>query len=406
VVLTQPEAIAWALNTRGSDLGQTPVALAFATLDDTGHATLFIDPAKVDDTLRQHLGNDVTLQPSDQLGPCIDAITGPVLVDKSTAPVWLDARLRAANIAVEYDADPILLAKACKNETELAGTTAAHIRDGVAVAEFLAWLDAQGPTPNLTEIDVVKHLESCRIATGALKNISFDTICGAGPNGAIMHYRVTENSNRPVQTNSLLLVDSGAQYLDGTTDITRTMAIGTPPPEAIHAFTLVLKGMIAISTAAFPKGLSGRDIDPLARIALWQHGMDFDHGTGHGVGVYLSVHEGPQRISRVSDVPLQSGMILSNEPGYYKPGHFGIRIENLIVVEPAPKHADGDADRDMLCFRTLTLAPIDRRLIDATQLTRAERDWLNNYHTQVHQTLRKSCSPTTQRWLDQACTPL
>ncbi len=405
VVLTQPDAIAWLLNTRGTDLGQTPVALAFATLDDTGHANLFIDPAKVDDTLRQHLGNEVTLQAPDQLGAAIDDLKGPVLVDTSTAPVWLDTRLKSAGTDVVYGADPILLAKAVKNETEIAGTTAAHIRDGAAICEFLAWISAQGPAPDLTEIDVVKQLESFRTETGALKNISFDTICGTGPHGAIMHYRVTEDTNAKVEADNLLLVDSGAQYLDGTTDITRTMAIGTPPAEAVRAFTLVLRGMINVSMARFPKGLSGRDIDPLARNPLWQAGLDFDHGTGHGVGVYLSVHEGPQRISRVSHIPLQSGMILSNEPGYYKPGHFGIRIENLIVVEPASP-LDGADDREMLQFKTLTFAPIDRALIDVEELTKSERDWLNNYHAEVRDKLRHLCSEPTQSWLDQACAPL
>lgn len=405
LVLTQPDAIAWALNTRGTDLGQTPVALAFATLDDTGHASLFIDPAKVDDALRQHLGNDVTIQSPDQFGAAIDALAGPVLVDKSTAPVWLDARLNAAKTEVAYAADPILLAKAVKNPVELAGTTEAHLRDGVAVTEFLAWVASLGPAPQVTEIDVVKKLEAFRAATGLLKHISFDTICGTGPNGAIMHYRVTEQTNRLIEPDNLLLVDSGAQYLDGTTDITRTMAIGTPPAEAVRAFTLVLKGMIAVSKARFPKGLTGRDIDPLARTALWQAGLDFDHGTGHGVGVYLSVHEGPQRISRVSDVALQEGMILSNEPGYYKPGAFGIRIENLIVVETAPTIAGGD-DRPMMQFRTLTFVPIDRKLIDTDLLTRTERDWLNAYHVDVSQKLRNRCTAATQVWLDQACAPI
>ncbi len=405
VVLTQPDAIAWLLNTRGTDLGQTPVALAFATLDDTGHATLFIDPVKVDDALRSHLGNEVTIQTPDQFGPSIDALKGPVLVDKSTAPVWLDTRLKTAGTDVTYAADPILLAKAVKNETEIAGTAAAHIRDGAAVCEFLAWVAAQGPAPDLTEIDVVKKLESFRVATGSLQNISFDTICGTGPHGAIMHYRVTDETNAKIEPNNLLLVDSGAQYLDGTTDITRTMAIGSPPAEAIRAFTLVLRGMINVSMARFPKGLAGRDIDPLARNPLWQAGLDFDHGTGHGVGVYLSVHEGPQRISRVSDVPLQSGMILSNEPGYYKPGHFGIRLENLIVVEPASP-LEGADDREMLQFKTLTFAPIDRSMIDVDLLTKSDREWLNAYHAEVYEKLAHLCSDATQTWLNGACAPL
>jgi Xaa-Pro aminopeptidase len=405
VVLTQPDAIAWLLNTRGTDLGQTPVALAFATLDDTGHASLFIDPAKVDNRLREHLGNDVTIQPPDQFGPAIDALKGPVLVDKSTAPVWLDTRLKTAGAQVTYGADPILLAKAIKNVTEIAGTTRAHIRDGVAVCEFLAWLSAQGAAPNLTEIDVVQKLETFRAAAVELKNISFDTICGTGPNGAIMHYRVTEDTNAKIEPNNLLLVDSGAQYLDGTTDITRTLAIGSPPREAINAFTLVLRGMINVSMARFPKGLAGRDIDPLARTPLWQAGLDFDHGTGHGVGVYLSVHEGPQRIARTSNVPLQPGMILSNEPGYYKPGHFGIRIENLVVVETASPLQGAD-DREMLQFKTLTCSPIDRALIDVNLMTRQELNWLNAYHAEVLDKLGKHCSEKTQVWLKQACRPL
>lgn len=405
IVLTQPDAIAWLLNTRGTDLGQTPVALAFATLDDTGHASLFIDPAKVDDMLREHLGNDVTIQPPDQFGPAIDALKGPVLVDKSTAPVWLDTRLKTAGAQVTYGADPILLAKAVKNVTEIAGTKRAHIRDGVAVCEFLAWLSAQGAAPNLTEIDVVQKLETFRAAAVELKNISFDTICGTGPNGAIMHYRVTEDTNAKIEPNNLLLVDSGAQYLDGTTDITRTLAIGSPPREAINAFTLVLRGMINVSMARFPKGLAGRDIDPLARTPLWQAGLDFDHGTGHGVGVYLSVHEGPQRIARTSNVPLQPGMILSNEPGYYKPGHFGIRIENLVVVETASPLQGAD-DREMLQFKTLTCSPIDRALIDVNLMTRQELNWLNAYHAEVLDKLGKHCSEKTQVWLKQACRPL
>ncbi|GGA08131.1 aminopeptidase P family protein [Neptunicoccus cionae] len=401
-VLTQPDSIAWLLNTRGSDLGHTPVALAFATLDDSGHAELFIDPAKVDDTLRAHLGNDGGINDPAALGAAVDRLQGPVLVDKSTAPVWLDARLQKAGTPVAYDADPILLAKACKNEVELSGTTEAHLRDGAAVCNFLAWVDSLGPAPDVTEIDVVKQLEAFRAETGKLRHISFDTICGTGANGAIMHYRVTEETNRQIEPDNLLLVDSGAQYLDGTTDITRTLAIGTPPAEAVRAFTLVLKGMITLSMARFPKGVSGRDIDALARNALWQAGLDFDHGTGHGVGVYLSVHEGPQRISRASDVALQEGMILSNEPGYYKPGAFGIRIENLIVVQKAPPIAGGD-DREMLNFRTLTFAPIDRKMIDIALLTQTERDWLNSYHTEVLAKLAGRCGPATLNWLEQAC---
>ncbi len=404
-VLTQPDAIAWTLNTRGTDLDQTPVALAFAVIGADGHLTLFINPAKVNDNLRDHLGNTVSIEAQNALGPALDALTGPVAVDPKTAPVWVGDRLREAGIEVKSAPDPAALPKACKNTAEIAGTTEAHLRDGAAMAEFLAWLDGQNPVSELTEIDVVKKLESFRVATGALRNISFDTICGAGPNGAIMHYRVTEQTNRQIETNDVLLVDSGAQYLDGTTDITRTMAIGTPPVEAVRAYTLVLKGMIAISRQRFPKGLAGRDLDPLARAALWRQGLDFNHGTGHGVGVYLSVHEGPQRLARISDVPFKPGMILSNEPGYYREGAFGIRIENLIVVETAPAIKGADK-RDMLQFRTLTWVPLDRRMIDAALLTEPERNWLDSYHAETLEKISPRCSAETQAWLQEACAPL
>jgi Xaa-Pro aminopeptidase len=266
--------------------------------------------------------------------------------------------------------------------------------------DFLAWLDAQSPG-SFTEIDVVKKLEGFRTQTNALKDISFETISGSGPNGAIVHYRVNEDSNRTVQEGELLLVDSGAQYVDGTTDITRTVAIGTPTPEQKHAFTRVLQGMIAVSRARFPRGVTGRDIDPLARAPLWMDGMDYDHGTGHGVGAFLSVHEGPQRISRVSEVPLKPGMILSNEPGYYKEGSFGIRIENLIVVQDATALGD---NRDHLSFETLTWVPIDRRLIDRSLLGPAEISWIDNYHAQISRNVQ--ISGPAANWLEQATAPL
>ncbi|MCP5088847.1 MAG: aminopeptidase P family protein [Rhodobacteraceae bacterium] len=404
-VLTQLDSIAWLLNTRGTDLGQTPVALAFAIAMADGTVRLFLDAAKMDANLREHLGNSVEASSTDQFGPALDTLEGVVAVDPKTAPIWVGNRLSAAGVETADSPDPTALPKACKNAAEIAGTTEAHLRDGAAVAEFLAWLDAQGSTPGLSEIDVVKRLETFRNATGELRNISFDTICGSGPNGAIVHYRVTEDTNRQIESGDVLLVDSGAQYLDGTTDITRTMAIGTPAPEAVYAFTLVLKGMIAISRQRFPKGLTGRDLDPLARAALWRAGLDFNHGTGHGVGVYLSVHEGPQRLSRLSDVPLRAGMILSNEPGYYREGAFGIRLENLIIVESAPDIAGAD-NREMLQFRTLTWAPLDRRMIDITLLSTGEQDWLNNYHDQVVEKISPRCTPETQNWLVQACAPM
>ena len=282
-------------------------------------------------------------------------------------------------------ADPIALMKAVKNHAEIAGSRAAHKRDGVAMARFLAWLEREAPTGKLTEIDAVEALESFRRDTGLLKDISFPTIAGSGPNGAIVHYRVTRASNRTIGKNELFLVDSGAQYEDGTTDITRTVVVGTPSDEMRDRFTRVLKGHIAIATAVFPENTSGAQLDPLARTALWQAGLDFDHGTGHGVGSYLSVHEGPARISKLGTVALQRGMILSNEPGYYKTGAYGIRIENLVLVIAAP--APAGAEKPLNAFETLTLAPIDRRLIDTRLLTAKERNWIDSYHARVQEVL-------------------
>ncbi len=402
-VLTLPDSIAWLLNTRGTDLGQTPVALGFALLADDGHVSLFIDPAKVDDTLREHLGNMVSIAAPEDFGPVLDGLKGLVRVDSDSAAIWVTDRLKAAGVEISNGRDPVVLPKACKNADEIAGTRAAHLRDGAVMAEFLAWVAGLGPDPQVTEIDVAQKLEAFRAATGKLRNISFDTICGSGPNGALCHYRVNEDSNRSVKRGDILLVDSGGQYLDGTTDITRTMAIGTPPLEAVHAFTLVLKGMIAISRQRFPKGIAGRDLDPLARTALWNAGLDYDHGTGHGVGVFLSVHEGPQRISRVSHEPLQAGMILSNEPGYYREGAFGIRIENLIVVQNAPALGD---NREMLEFETLTWTPIDRNMIDPGLLTASEIQWLNYYHAETLDKIGPLCRADTREWLLKACAPL
>jgi len=401
-ILTQPDAICWLLNIRGADIPRIPVVQAFAIIDDVGKIQLFSDPEKFD-ALAPNL--DITVQHWDDFEAVLKTLTSPVRIDKTNTPIAVTDCLDTAGIKLVFADDPCNLPKACKNETELAGAVQAHIRDGAAVCEFLAWLDAQSDPTKLTEIDIVQKLENCRQATGALKDISFDTICGSGPNGAIVHYRVTHDSNRHVQDNEVLLVDSGAQYLDGTTDITRTIAIGTAPQEAVHNATLVLKGMIAISRLRFPKGLSGKDIDAFARAPLWAEGKDFDHGTGHGVGAYLSVHEGPQRISKVSTVPLKTGMILSNEPGYYKTDAYGIRIENLIYVKPADTIAGGDA-RDMMDFHTLTLVPIDKAMIEVDLLSKAERIWLNDYHQQVWETLNTLVSPETKQWLQRACAPL
>jgi Xaa-Pro aminopeptidase len=301
--------------------------------------------------------------------------------------------------------DPCVLPKARKNPTEIAGAKAAHLRDAVAMVRFLAWLDAEAPKGGLTEIDVVKALEGFRTQTNALRDISFETICGAGPNGAIVHYRVSEQTNRPVTKGALLLVDSGGQYVDGTTDITRTMAIGTPTDEQRACYTRVLQGMVAVSRIRFPHGVGGQHLDALARAPLWLAGQDYDHGTGHGVGSYLSVHEGPQGISRRSEVALEKGMILSNEPGYYREGAFGIRIENLIVVVDAAALAGAD-DRQMLAFDTLTYVPFDRSLIDTSLLTADERGWIDRYHADTLSLLTARLDAETHGWLTRACAPL
>ncbi|MBK5933855.1 Xaa-Pro aminopeptidase [Rhodovulum imhoffii] len=405
VVLTQPDSIAWLLNLRGGDIARTPVPHAFGVLHDDGHVTLYANPAKYANDLPGHLGKEVSLRPDSAFGPGLRSLIGPVRIDPQRAPLWVLRELQAAGIAIAEGEDPCLLPKACKNATELDGTRAAHIRDGAAMVEFLSWLDDEAPKGGLSEIDVVKRLESFRRATGALKDISFETIAGAGPNAAMCHYRVSEATNRTVTPGELLLVDSGGQYLDGTTDITRTIAVGVIPNAEKEAFTRVLQGMIAVSRLRFPKGLSGRDLDAVARYPLWLAGMDYDHGTGHGVGHYLSVHEGPQRLSRISTVPLRPGMILSNEPGYYREGAFGIRIENLILVREAAPLPGGDA-REMLDFETVTFVPIDRRLILSDRLSAAERDWLNAYHAEVAARIGPLVSAGARRWLDQATAPL
>jgi len=410
-VLTQPDSVAWLLNIRGSDLPRSPVALGFAVIRADGAVALYMEPDKIDGAVRAHLGNEVGLSPPDRFGEGLGALAGKtVLVDKATCPIWVANRLEAASAKLEWGEDPCLRPKAIKNAAELAGMRSAHRRDGAAMARFLHWLDAaaeRGDT--LTEIDVVSALEGFRAGTGALMDISFDTICGSGPNGAIVHYRVTRASNRTLGPGELLLIDSGGQYCDGTTDITRTVAIGPVDAAARRPFTLVLKGMIAISRARWPDGVAGRDIDSLARIALWRAGFDYDHGTGHGVGAYLNVHEGPQRLSRRGgDAKLEPGMILSNEPGYYVAGRFGIRTENLLAVTEAAVPDGGD--RAMLGFETLTLAPIDRRLIDPAVLGAADLDWLDCYHarvlSEIDSELDGDDDAAVRDWLSQACAPL
>ena len=403
-ILTSPDSIAWLLNIRGRDIERNPVPQAFAVLHDSGAVDLFAGAEKANG-LRAHLGAEVVVHPIETFLDAIAKLGGPVEIHGARVPQIVKDRLDAAGIAVVDAADPCALPKARKNSTEIAGSVAAHLRDGAAVVRFLAWLDKTALGGGLTEIDVVTALEGFRRETNALLDVSFETICGAGEHGAIVHYRVTEETNRAVNAGELLLVDSGGQYLDGTTDITRTVVIGEPPQDAIPSYTAVLRGMIAISRARFPKGVAGRDLDALARVPLWEMGRDYDHGTGHGVGAYLSVHEGPQGISRRNMVPLEAGMILSNEPGYYREGSFGIRIENLIYVRDAPEIEGADA-REMLSFETLTWVPFDRRLIDVSLLNIAEKEWIDRYHAQVLEKIGPRVEGAALVWLEAACAAL
>lgn len=400
-VLTQPDSIMWLLNIRGSDIPRNPVAQGFAVLHDDGRVDLFMDPAKLTG-VRDHLGAAVTVQAPDRFLDALAALTGPVRLDKASAPQTLADVLGAA---ATFDDDPCALPKARKNTAEIEGSAAAHLRDGAAVVELLCWLDSQ-PPGSVTETEVVTRLETCRRKDNALQDISFETIAGTGPNGAIMHYRVSEDTDRRLEDGHLLVLDSGGQYLDGTTDITRTVAIGQVGQDERMAFTRVLQGMIAMSRLRWPKGLAGRDIEAIGRMPLWLAGQDFNHGLGHGVGAYLSVHEGPQRLSRLSTVPLEPGMILSNEPGYYREGAFGIRIENLLVVQEAPDLPGGDDDRAMLCWRTLTFVPIDRRLIETSLLSNEERQWLNAYHAEVREKIGPRLGKAANVWLDAATAPI
>ncbi|WP_298356588.1 aminopeptidase P family protein [uncultured Litoreibacter sp.] len=396
-ILTLPDSICWLLNIRGTDIPRIPIVQCFAVIHADARVDLFIEQTRVD-----HLGPDpaITVKPPDSFADAIAQLDGPVRVGAGSAPLAVSQILQQAEVEIAYAMDPCILRKACKNETEISGTKQAHIRDAQAMVRFLAWLDAQTPG-TFTEIDVATSLEGFRAQTNALRDVSFETISGAGPNGAIVHYRVTDDTNRTVEDGDLMLVDSGGQYVDGTTDITRTIPIGQPTEEQKKCFTLVLQGMIAISQARFPRGVAGRDLDALARAPLWRHGLDYDHGTGHGVGTYLSVHEGPQRLSRMSEVPLKEGMILSNEPGYYREGAFGIRIENLIVVQQAAKLGD---NRDQLSFETITWVPIDRRLIATDMLAPHERDWINAYHAEIANKI--SVEGAAKDWLEAATAPL
>lgn len=400
-LITLPDSLCWLLNIRGSDIPRNPVAHGFALLQESGAVELFMNAKKLVE-VRDHLGNDVTVRAPDELMAALEGSGGQIVVDRATVPFVLADLLGDRAV---YAGDPCALPKARKNPAEIEGAASAHLRDGAAVVELLAWLDAQ-PAGSLRETEVVTKLETLRRNDNALQDISFETIAGAGPNGAIMHYRVTEETDSMLEDGQLIVIDSGGQYLDGTTDITRTVAIGPPPEEARAAFTRVLQGMIAMSRLRWPQGLAGRDIEAIGRMPLWLAGQDFDHGLGHGVGAYLSVHEGPQRLARTSHVPIEAGMILSNEPGYYREGAFGIRIENLIVAQEAPHKPGGDEHRNMLNWRTLTFAPIDRRLIVTTMLTDGERDWLNSYHAEVAEKIGPRLSPGAKTWLDAATAPI
>ena len=396
-VITLPDSIAWLLNIRGADIPRNPVPQAFVLLHADGSVDLFAPEAKVTD-LRDHLGPEVTVR--DDLAAALAALPGPVRIDPKSCPQAVRDLVTAAVIEAP---DPCILPKARKTDVEIAGARAAHRRDGAAMVRFLAWLDAEAPRGHLTEIAVVEALEGFRRETNALRDISFETISGAGAHGAIVHYRVTRDTDAPVRPGELLLIDSGGQYVDGTTDITRTVIVGGPSEEHRDRYTRVLQGMIAISRAQFPRGIAGQHLDALARAPLWSAGLDYDHGTGHGVGSYLSVHEGPAGLSRRSATPLEPGMILSNEPGYYREGAYGIRIENLIVVVPAPEGPDG---RDMLAFETLTHVPLDRRLIDTALLSRAERDWIDRYHADTLRLIAPLVEGAARDWLQAACAPL
>ncbi|WP_264665368.1 aminopeptidase P family protein [Azospirillum fermentarium] len=407
-ILTQPDSIAWLLNIRGGDVPCTPLPLSFAIVDDGGAVDLFIDSRKLPAATRRHLGDGVRVLPPDALEPALDRLGRGgrrVLADPASAAARIFDRLHLAGAHVVRQGDPCALPKACKNPVELDGTRAAHRRDGVAMVRFLRWLDGAAADGTLSESAAADRLLAFRQEGERFRGLSFETISGAGPNGAIVHYRVTPATDRRLEPGCLYLLDSGAQYLDGTTDVTRTIAIGTPTAAMRRHFTLVLKGHIALSQARFPKGTSGSQLDALARMALWQAGLDYDHGTGHGVGSYLSVHEGPQRVAKAPNaVALAPGMILSNEPGYYRTGEYGIRIENLVAVtEPAPVPG---GERPMLGFEVLTLVPIDRRLVDAALLSVEETAWLDSYHSRVYAVLAPHLEPGDAAWLLRATIPL
>ena len=409
-VLAALDSIAWTFNVRGKDVSRTPVALAYALVHADGTADLFVAGEKIDGEVRQHLGNGVRIHERADFEAALTKLKDQrVVVDPERSVAAIFAALDQAGATIVPARDPTVLPRAIKNPVEIAGQQAAQARDGAAIARFLHWVEAEAPTGELDELKASDRLEALRRDSAELRDLSFDTISGSGPNGAIVHYRASEATNRPLEMNSIYLVDSGGQYEDGTTDITRTVVIGEPSAEMRDRFTRVLKGHIALATAVFPKGTRGSQLDSFARRPLWEAGLDYAHGTGHGVGSFLSVHEGPQRISPMGssqsggDEPLRAGMILSNEPGYYKTGEYGIRIENLVLVVDK---AIAGAEKEMLGFETLTFAPIDRRLIAKDMLSPAELGWLNAYHDEVLAKIGPQLSGDDRTWLEAACAPV
>ncbi|WP_375463843.1 aminopeptidase P family protein [uncultured Methylobacterium sp.] len=404
LVISDPHNLAWAFNLRGADVGHTPLALGYAILPREGRPRLFLASGHRTDEVRAALAPIADLASRSDFEAALADLSGRrVRLDAATGAVALRERITAVGGMPAVGPDPITAMKAVKNAAEIAGARAAHARDGASVVRFLAWLDRAAAGGDLTEIGAVEALEAFRSEGGDLRDVSFPTISGSGPNGAIVHYRVTRASDRHVAPGELFLIDSGAQYPDGTTDITRTVAVGAPTAEMRDRFTRVLRGHVAIARAVFPKGTTGAQIDTLARLPLWEAGLDFDHGTGHGVGAFLSVHEGPQRIAKTGTVPLEPGMILSNEPGYYRAGAYGIRTENLVLVETRDV---AGAERPMLGFETLTLAPYDRRLIVPEMLSPDEAAWIDAYHARVRGALSVELDPETGAWLEQATAPL
>jgi len=407
VVLTEPSSIAWLLNIRGGDVPFTPFALGFAIAHADGGVELFMEPAKLPEATRAWLGNTVSIAGREVLGSALAKLAGKrVRVDSSGSPAWFAQRLREAGATVVSGPDPCLLPKACKNEVEQQGARNAHVRDAVAVCRFLHWVSDHAARGGETEMSAAARLLALRREEEGFRGESFPAISGAGEHGAIIHYRVTPESNRTIKPNEVYLIDSGAQYPDGTTDITRTVWTGpeAAPDDVRQRVTRVMQGHIAIATLVFPSGVNGAHVDAFARRALWAVGLDYDHGTGHGVGSYLSVHEGPVSLSRLArPVPIAAGMILSNEPGYYLADHYGIRLENLLLVQPADLQ---DASKPFLRFETLTLAPFDTRLLDAAMMTPPERDWLDAYHARVLAEVGPMLEAKTRAWLTEACAPI